>query len=803
MSVLKRLIHEVHRRSLWQVLGIYLAGSWVALQVMEQLTEAAGLPDWVRPFSLLLLVLGFPIVMATAFVQEGLGGSRASGTPPPSRVEPAGAAEDVERSRDAARGEAGPPGSGAAAPPAEAEAETSGPPQSPVRRHHRLFTWRNALLGGGAAFALLGIVTAGYMAMRVLGVGPAGTLVAKGLLDEREPLLISEFENRTEDPTLGQIVTEALRVDLAQSPILTVVEPGRIADVLARMERDPDQHLDLDVATEVAIRDGIKAVIAGEVARAGGGYVLTARLIAVERGEALVSARQTAADSTALLGAIDDLAKTFRERIGESLRTIRAEQPLAHVTTSNVEALRKYTQAIRAIEMEGGQERGIALLEEAVALDSSFAMAWRKLGVELQNRREETARAVEALSRAFRHRDRLTDRERYMTEASYFMSVTAEQSRAITAYENLLDLEPDDDRALNNVGNLYEALRDFPRAEEYFLRAASLDSGNSIPFTNAVIVQVEQGKYEDADAMIERSLRLFPDDPYVRQYEAMVDASRGELETAAAKLTAMRERWIGNLFWRAISSGDLAGLAATRGELRRAEADFRQAIETEEMRGLAGEVIERTVQLALIDVTVRNEPERGVSQVVRVLERHPLSELAPLDRPYLLLVQFHGLAGRPAAAAELLDEYRDQVGAEAPAGLKGEELRAEGALALAEGRAAAAAEAFRRSEIDYCLHCARPLIALALDRAGDPMPAIEAYEAYVESPSLFRTDSDRYFLGPSLERLGQLADQVGDLERAAKYYARFTELWAEADEELQPRVRAAQARLEEIARERG
>ena len=30
MSRLKRLIHEIHRRSLWQVLGIYLVGAWVA-----------------------------------------------------------------------------------------------------------------------------------------------------------------------------------------------------------------------------------------------------------------------------------------------------------------------------------------------------------------------------------------------------------------------------------------------------------------------------------------------------------------------------------------------------------------------------------------------------------------------------------------------------------------------------------------------------------------------------------------------------------------------------------------------------
>ena len=69
---MKKLIHEAHRRSLWQVLGIYLAGSWIALQVVAQLADSVGFPDWVEPFALVLLIIGLPIVMATAFVQEGV-----------------------------------------------------------------------------------------------------------------------------------------------------------------------------------------------------------------------------------------------------------------------------------------------------------------------------------------------------------------------------------------------------------------------------------------------------------------------------------------------------------------------------------------------------------------------------------------------------------------------------------------------------------------------------------------------------------------------------------------------------------
>ncbi len=66
MSRLKQFIQEIHRRSLWQVLGIYVAVSWVVFQVVQTLTEGLGLPDWVPPLAFVLLLIGLPIVMATA-----------------------------------------------------------------------------------------------------------------------------------------------------------------------------------------------------------------------------------------------------------------------------------------------------------------------------------------------------------------------------------------------------------------------------------------------------------------------------------------------------------------------------------------------------------------------------------------------------------------------------------------------------------------------------------------------------------------------------------------------------------------
>src|SRR5690606_18511683 len=114
---------------------------------------------------------------------------------------------------------------------------------------------------------------------------------------------------------------------------------------------------------------------------------------------------------------------------------------------------RRYAQAIRATDA-GMQGRAVVLLGEAIAADSSFAMAWRKLGTVLFNEAAGPERAAAALTRAFELRDRLTFRERKLTEASYYMDVAAAPDSAAAALESLLAEYPEDAWALNNLGVL-------------------------------------------------------------------------------------------------------------------------------------------------------------------------------------------------------------------------------------------------------------------------------------------------------------------------------------------------------------
>ena len=122
---------------------------------------------------------------------------------------------------------------------------------------------------------------------------------------------------------------------------------------------------------------------------------------------------------------------------------------------------------------------------------------------------------------------------------------------------------------------------------------------------------------------------------------------------------------------------------------------------------------------------------------------------------------------------------------------------------IADGDAASALQRLDGVRDPECLDCA-PFARVSAARVLDDADSVIVYgEAYVDRPGMFRVFSDASTLGPAMEELAQRHDELGDLLNAARHYAAFVELWADADEELQPRVRAGQARLERILREIG
>jgi eukaryotic-like serine/threonine-protein kinase len=773
MNRFKRLVTEVHRRSLWQVLSIYLVASWVGYQVITELTERIGLPAWVPGFAIVLFFIGLPIVLATAFIQEGAPKWRST-----IEFEPTDPTLFPQ-----------------------SQSQSQAPSQS--NTDHFFFTWKKAIAGGIVAFLLLGITAGGYMGLRNAGIGPFGSLLAKGALENRERILVADFNDISGDTMLAQAVTQAFRVSFAQSNVVTVLEPNYVREVLARMERNRTDRLDAELAREVAQRDNIKAYVVGDIARVGGKFSLSGKLLSASDGVALASFSETAADSSELLPAVDKLSAALREKIGESLRNVNQTRPLAAVTTASLAALRKYSQAELELDGNGDTERGIALLKEALALDTSFAMGWRKLAVAYSNSGAPFNKIMDAATRAYQHRDRLPELERYLTIAYYNTSITEDLTQARDAYLNALEIQPANFIALNNLGILYSRLRDKQQARAMYEKVIAVQPNRVNPYTNLAEILVDLNKLDSAEVVL-KTMQKTTNSP-ASLYDLMVvqiAQSRRDYAAVEKIATGITQNQSAREGHRNFSRWMLAANSMVQGKFSEAQRRADAARATDKTRESPPDAFEVGMQNAELDVAVRQNRETALRKAEQALASGALEKRPAEDRPYLWAARVMAMAGRPDQSKQLISKHLAQSKE-----IRGDDRDrlslTQGWVALAEGHYPQAIENFRQaSELGGCMRCDHFELALAFEAANQPDSAIAHYEYWVNQPQgdapIF---NDAAHLHAAYEHLADLYEQKGNKPKAAHYAAKFVELWQNADAELQPRVQAKRAMLQRLAQE--
>lgn len=70
MSRVRKFIHDVHHRSIWQVLLVYLGASYAILEAVDLFTERWGLPSWLFTAAAVLLVVGLLVVLTAAMLPD-------------------------------------------------------------------------------------------------------------------------------------------------------------------------------------------------------------------------------------------------------------------------------------------------------------------------------------------------------------------------------------------------------------------------------------------------------------------------------------------------------------------------------------------------------------------------------------------------------------------------------------------------------------------------------------------------------------------------------------------------------------
>ncbi len=653
--------------------------------------------------------------------------------------------------------------------------------QAGVRgRRGRVALVLGALVLAAGVFALAWNVLAGAWA-RHAGLPPGGRVV------------LADFDNDTRDTLVSAVVTEALRIDLQRHLRSGLADPAEIARELARMRRTPGPALTAETAREVAIRAGIPAVIGGRVGAVGPGYVLSGWIVAATSGRIVDAALATARDSTELIRAIEELSRQLSTAIKPSLATLPASEPLDRVTTSSLDALRKYTASSRVRQQEGDNARAARLLREAVALDTAFAMAYRGLGLVLMNTGGPRQEWVEAFTAAYRHRDRLSESERYLTVATYHQLVTDDTDQAIEAYENVLEVDSANLPALNNLAVIYRESRDLAGAEAMLRRCVAADSQGFVCPLNLAGVVHARGRAGEARAIVERSIRQHPENRQLREELAWIAAADQEYARADSLLAAFGR---GSPAALARHQIDFALLDRARGRLIEARAHLAEAYRS----ARAAEPLRANMalrQAAWLELMARRDTARALAAMEVALRDSTMLALDSADVPYLEVAAFFLAAGRPERAGAALRTYLARVPEDVRRGQDRQLYSIRGYMAMQRGRFEEAAEAFRVADT----HPGSVLLVLRFlgplhESAGRPDSAIVAYERYLVEGGLDRVVLDADLLAGVLERLAILHERQGHRAEAARYYARLAELWAGADPELQPRVAAARRRAQ-------
>jgi eukaryotic-like serine/threonine-protein kinase len=762
MKLFKHLVVEAHRRSLWQVLGVYAVSSWVVLEVAGTLTSVLGLPDWVPSLSLVLLVVGLPVVLATAFVQEGGPGVK-GGRPERDEADPT--------------------------PP-------EGPIPADVLAHpflKRHLTWRRALLGGAVAFSLLAFLAGGYMVSWAAGMGPWGSLLAQGNLEEGDRILLSPFANSTDDPAWGPLVTEALRIDLQQLPRLRVLEPGseEVRAILGRMRVDQEEPFGPALAREVALRGGYEAYLEGEVGRLGAGYVLTSTLRSTDSGEALASFRETARSDDELVPALDRFSRKVRERLGEPLRSIYASPPLAEVTTSSLDALRLFTEATNLMD-RGDPRAAIPLVEEALELDPDFAMAWRVLALAFQRIQRERAREFEAITRAYQLSHRLPPRERLLVQAAYYCCVSPNSDATFQAYRRMLDLDPDDVAALNNLGNWFWGTGEYDLAAEHFERASRVPDPAPEPFLNLIRLRLLQGEPDQAARELDRFAEHHAEHFGVADWRfwlSLIDDDVGRARGALDPFVTDPSRAVGvtsRLWVAALWEGRIA-------EARRRFDEGRRVRETQS--DAAGQLL-ATLQSAHAEIAL-GDRERGLAGYRRLVESGVLADLTPPDRWHFFQALVLALGGLPDEAEEMLRRFDEDVPPEFHDRFQSENRSVQAFVAIKRGNPSEAVRILEELRDSMsCRRCYADRMGWALWEAGKPEEAAQEWEAFLSWKDLvhgLEFQAQRHLW--VLQRIGPLYEELEDPARALFHYRRLARLWANADADLQPVVERARERI--------
>ena len=268
------------------------------------------------------------------------------------------------------------------------------------------------------------------------------------------------------------------------------------------MGRSATDKVTPDIGQEICERQGIKAMVTGEIAPLGNNFVITLNAIECQTGNSLAREQIDASSKEDVLAAVGTAAVNLRESLGESLATIeRFDAPVEQATTSSLEALRTLFLAEEARDA-GREPDSIPLFQRALEIDPDFALAHARLGTVYGNLAE-WDKAVHHKSRAYELREKVSEKERLYITAHYFSTVTGELSKLVDTYQLFKQTYPREWIPPNNLANDYIEIGWYHKAVEEAAAAVKLAPNHPVPYGNLATAYLRLGMIDEAKQVLE------------------------------------------------------------------------------------------------------------------------------------------------------------------------------------------------------------------------------------------------------------------------------------------------------------
>ncbi len=288
--------------------------------------------------------------------------------------------------------------------------------------------------------------------------------------NERDWVVVGDLRNLTSDPRLEDALEQAFRISLEQSRYVNVVGELKVRDTLQRMQRKPDTAVDRALGSEIALRDGARAVLLPTVSEVGGRLRVSAEVIDPHTQTTVYAVSADGKGVESALASIDEVTDQLRGKLGEALQNVqKTSVPLPNVATPSLDALKAFAVARRVANTTGDREQALGLYRRALQFDPQFALAHADMA-RLFATLGEPGAARDEWRKALALPQRLSPQERQMIELMLMQHISPQNY--FRKAEEYLALYPDDYQTIGRLSsNQWHQRNDFRAAEAFSRRA--------------------------------------------------------------------------------------------------------------------------------------------------------------------------------------------------------------------------------------------------------------------------------------------------------------------------------------------